>query len=108
LLKKYRLFIPKLSTLFSPNGLKIDRSFVSQMNLDDKNAKIVQAIITLAQAMDIEIVAEGIETVPQQAQMTALHCQYGQGYLFSVPLTAQAATTFISGQLNHVERCSNY
>lgn len=93
---------------FPIDVLKIDRSFVNQINLGEKNAKIVQAITTLAQAMDIEIVAEGIETLQQQTQLTALRCQYGQGYLFSKPLTAEAATTFILKQLNHIDRSSSY
>ncbi len=93
---------------FPIDVLKIDRSFINQMTFGDKNAQIVKAITTLAQALGIEIVAEGIETVQQQTQLTALGCEYGQGYLFSVPLTAQAATTFISKPLNHVDRSFNY
>ena len=82
--------------------LKIDRSFVNQMNFGDKNFKIVQAITTLAQALDIEVVAEGIETLDQQALLSSLPCRYGQGYLFSQPLTTQTASAFITEQLSEI------
>ncbi len=83
--------------------LKIDRSFVNQMNFGDRNFKIVQAITTLAQSLEIEVVAEGIETVEQQALLSTLPCRYGQGYLFSQPLTPQAASVFLSEQFNTIE-----
>lgn len=81
---------------FPIDNLKIDRSFVSRMGFGDKNSKIVQAIILLAQALDIDVIAEGIETVEQQAQLTALQCNYGQGYLFSKPLASAQAGALIS------------
>lgn len=81
---------------FPIDSLKIDRSFVSRMGFGDKNSKIVQAIILLAQTLGIEVIAEGIETVEQQAQLSALRCHYGQGYLFSKPLASATATALIS------------
>ena len=87
--------------------LKIDRSFVNQMSFGDKNFKIVQAIITLAQSLDIEVVAEGIETLDQQTLLSALPCRYGQGYLFSQPLTTQAASAFLTEQFKTIESFSS-
>ena len=81
---------------FPISSLKIDRYFVSRMGFGDKNSKIVQAITLLAQALDIDVIAEGIETVEQQAQLSALHCKYGQGYLFSKPLDSAKAGALIS------------
>lgn len=83
---------------FPIDVLKIDRSFVSNMSFGDENSKIVQAIITLAQALGINVVAEGIETIEQQAQLSRLQCQYGQGYLFSKPLDGKAAGALIEGE----------
>lgn len=81
---------------FPIDSLKIDRSFISRMGFGDKNVKIVQAIILLAQALDIEVIAEGIETVEQQARLSTLQCKYGQGFLFSRPLDSATTGILIS------------
>jgi EAL domain-containing protein (putative c-di-GMP-specific phosphodiesterase class I) len=67
------------------NTLKIDKSFVSGLD-DPKNLDIVRAIVTLAQALELDVVAEGIETDSQLAILRSLGCSAGQGYLFSRPL----------------------
>ena len=67
------------------NVLKIDRSFVMKMVESDKHLAIVRTITTLAASLNLEIVAEGIETVDQLAALKALGCQMGQGFLFSKP-----------------------
>ena len=90
---------------FPIDVLKIDRSFVSHMSFGDENSKIVQAIITLAQALGINVVAEGIETIEQQAQLSRLQCQYGQGYLFSKPLDGKAAGALIRGESSYSAIC---
>lgn len=59
----------------------------------------MQAIITMAQALGIDAIAEGIETVKQQDQLSALQCKYGQGYLFSKPLNGEMAGALIAQQL---------
>jgi len=81
---------------FPIDALKIDSSFVSAMGFGGKNAKVVQAITLLAQALEIDVIAEGIETVEQQAQLSALHCKYGQGYLFSKPLDTDTTSALIA------------
>jgi diguanylate cyclase (GGDEF)-like protein/PAS domain S-box-containing protein len=73
------------------NNLKIDRSFVSRMYPGNENSAIVQTVITLARNLNMETVAEGIETREQLAQLKTLACDYGQGYLFSKPVTVEAA-----------------
>jgi len=75
--------------------LKIDRSFVGGMNTDSKNAEIVRAIVALARNLDMEVVAEGVETTEHLTALRALQCHYGQGYLFAKPLEAQAATALL-------------
>jgi diguanylate cyclase (GGDEF)-like protein/PAS domain S-box-containing protein len=80
---------------FPLNALKIDRSFVSQMNPRDKNFEVVKTIITLAKNLGIDVIAEGIETEQQLNQLKELDCNFGQGFFFSRPMNAQAAEQFI-------------
>ena len=76
--------------------LKIDRSFVSSMNVDSKHAEIVRTIIALARNLGMDVVAEGVETAEHLAALRALQCHYGQGYWFAKPLDAPAATALLA------------
>ncbi len=78
------------------NYLKIDRSFVSRMTESGENSEIVHTIIRLAQNLKMKVIAEGIETADQLAELNKLNCGYGQGYFFSKPLEAEKAAIFIS------------
>ena len=69
--------------------LKIDRSFITKMNRSDEDAAIVRAIVTLAKTLDLRITSEGIETSEQHQQLTALGCDFGQGYFFDRPMSAE-------------------
>ena len=71
--------------------LKIDRSFINQMDADIKSEAIVRSILMLGENLEIETVAEGIENADQLWQLRSLGCQIGQGYLFSPPVGAVAA-----------------
>ena len=71
--------------------LKIDRSFVDKMNLTQHNLEIIKTIITLAQVLDLQLVAEGIETKEQHQILKSLGVEFAQGYLFAKPLTAEQA-----------------
>jgi diguanylate cyclase (GGDEF)-like protein/PAS domain S-box-containing protein len=75
--------------------LKIDRAFIMQMVESDENQEIVRAILTLAQNLKMQTVAEGVETDPQAQLLRSLGCNFGQGYLFAHPLTAEEATTLL-------------
>lgn len=75
--------------------LKIDRSFIANMDGNREYAAIVHAIITLAQNLGMKVVAEGIETEEQLANMIALDCDFAQGYLFSKPVPADEAKALI-------------
>lgn len=66
--------------------LKVDRSFVSAMEDNTENGEIVRTVIALAKALNLKVVAEGIESIHQYHQLRVLGCEYGQGYLFSKPL----------------------
>jgi len=68
------------------HNLKIDRSFVSQMQVENRNYQVVSTIIALSKQLGLSCVAEGIETQQQLQQLQQLGCQLGQGYLFSKPL----------------------
>lgn len=75
--------------------IKIDRSFVSRLETDANAAKIVEALIALANSLEISIVAEGIETSAQQAFLRERDCGIGQGYLFAKPMPASRVPYFI-------------
>ena len=70
--------------------IKIDRSFVAELTGDDANLAIVQAVISLAHGLGIDVVAEGIETGEQLARLRELACDRGQGYFYARPLPADA------------------
>jgi diguanylate cyclase (GGDEF)-like protein len=80
---------------FPVNTLKIDRSFIGRMRADGENSEIVRTIVTLASNLGMEVVAEGVETAYQLSQLRALKCDYGQGYLFSRPLSKEAAEALL-------------
>lgn len=75
--------------------LKIDRSFVGRMEQDASSVQIVETIILLAEKLQMDVVAEGVETVAQQEHLCLLHCRYGQGYLFSKPVPTEAAEALL-------------
>lgn len=80
---------------FPLDGLKIDRSFV--MNIDDTDSReIAKAIAGLAHALSMDIVAEGIETDTQLSQVRDLDCHFGQGYLMSKPLGLTDVTEWLN------------
>lgn len=81
---------------FPLDTLKIDRSFVSRLGIEREVSIVVEAIVSLAHNLGMEVVAEGIETVAQQTQLQAMGCEYGQGYLFFKPLDAEAAKMLIA------------
>jgi diguanylate cyclase (GGDEF)-like protein len=71
------------------NELKIDRGFVRDLEHDSDDAAIVSAIVALGQALNLRIVAEGVETASQQNFLTRLGCDSLQGYLLGYPLPAE-------------------
>jgi predicted signal transduction protein with EAL and GGDEF domain len=75
---------------FRFDTLKIDRSFVSRLEQPGKQAEIVRTIVSLAQALQMEVVAEGVENAAQAQQLQNLQVDCGQGYWFSRALDAKA------------------
>lgn len=80
---------------FPLDTLKIDRSFVSMMGVETENSEIVQTILTLARNLEMEVIAEGIETLAQLKKLQDLGCLLGQGYLFSKPVDSQTASQLL-------------
>jgi PAS domain S-box-containing protein len=75
--------------------LKVDRSFVQNMNGERHAAAVVKAVISLAHNMAMTVVAEGVELPEQMALLRSLDCDLVQGFLFSRPLTAEGAEQFL-------------
>jgi len=80
---------------FPIDTLKVDRSFVGTMEDGSENGEIVRTVIALAKALNLVVVAEGIETIHQLHQLRILGCEYGQGYLFSRPVTLDEAEKIV-------------
>lgn len=73
----------------APQLLKIDMSFVKDMLSNDASRKVVQAVIATARIFEIETLAEGVEDEETAQLLNELGCDYGQGYLYSIPLSAE-------------------
>ncbi len=86
---------------FSPNTLKIDRSFIVDLSADASDVEIVAGIIQLARALKISVVAEGIELLAQRRLLDELGCEFGQGFLFCKPLSVPQfeANILVQGEL---------
>tara|TARA_R110002051_G_scaffold137753_7_gene210310 strand:+ start:5781 stop:7211 length:1431 start_codon:yes stop_codon:yes gene_type:complete len=81
---------------FSVNRIKIDRSFVTHIDKDKEQQNMASAILTMADGLTLTTLAEGVETLKEQAQLTAMGCGFMQGYALSHPLNLHDATAWIS------------
>ena len=102
-LKRYQIMVSiddfgtgysSLSYLYSLKieNLKIDRSFIRQMNTTTKGLKVIKAIVNLAHELGMMVTAEGVENSVQLATLETLGCEYMQGYLWGHPSDAQTIT----------------
>jgi len=80
---------------FPIDTLKIDKSFVQDMGRNRQNLEIVRTIALLAQNLRLEVIAEGVETPEQLAQLRALGCGYAQGFMFSRPRSVEGVTRLL-------------
>jgi diguanylate cyclase (GGDEF)-like protein len=98
---------------FPVDALKIDRSFVHELQLNPEDGAIVDAVISLGRSLNMEVVAEGIETAAQRDFLTALGCTTGQGFLYGratpaveVPAYLKAAAARIVPPVGSAHRVS--
>lgn len=75
--------------------LKIDRSFITEMNNSANEMAIVSTIIALAHGLQLKVVAEGVETTEQMNLLKLLRCDQMQGYIFSKPVSAEAVESML-------------
>jgi EAL domain-containing protein (putative c-di-GMP-specific phosphodiesterase class I) len=82
------------------DNLKIDRSFIRELSTGNSSLDIVRAILQLAHSLKLGVVAEGVETEEQFYSLRQLGCDYMQGFLFSMPVDAEAAEEFYRQSCN--------
>lgn len=80
---------------FPIDTLKIDREFIRELTLDNEDALLVEAIISMARSLKLRLIAEGVETAEQRSALFRLGCEYLQGYHFSRPLPAEQLISWI-------------
>ncbi|HEY0697011.1 MAG TPA: EAL domain-containing protein, partial [Micromonospora sp.] len=78
--------------------LKIDRSFVTNLATSPRQRALVEAILRMATTLGLEVIAEGVETVPARSLLVDLGCPTGQGYLFSRPLPDREIARWLRGR----------
>ena len=80
---------------FPLDTLKIDRSFIRDMQGEGEGMEIARTILPMASNLRLDVVAEGVETIEQVTLLKQLHCNYAQGYYFSKPLSAEGTTALL-------------
>jgi EAL domain-containing protein (putative c-di-GMP-specific phosphodiesterase class I) len=80
------------------NTVKVDRSFISRIGLENTGSVMVRTIVGLAHSLGMDVVAEGVETVEQLSQVQMLGCEQAQGFYFSRVVDVAAADDLIASQ----------
>ncbi len=93
-------------TRFPVNTLKIDRSFVKDVTVDEGDASLAKAIISMAHSLQLKVLAEGVETPEQLEFLNQRRCDEVQGFLFSKPLPADEVVTLFDRDMRTL-LCSN-
>ena len=81
---------------FSVDYLKIDQTFIKNIPRDNKDTAIIHAIVSLAQSLEIDLVAEGVEKDTQYEYLKELGCQEVQGFLISRPVDSEEITRMLT------------
>ncbi len=81
---------------FPIDAIKVDQSFVRGLLASERDRAVVQAIVTLAHSLGLQVTAEGIETFEQKARLEKLGCDRGQGYFFAQPVSADEARALLT------------
>ncbi len=80
-------------------GIKLDRSFVSTLDAPSASTEVVRAILAIANALRLDVVAEGVETLAQHDALIGLGCKRGQGFRYAKPMPAAEATKWLTSKL---------
>lgn len=91
---------------FPINAIKIDRSFIKDITTNSNVKAIIKAIIAMAHSLQMKVVAEGVETIEQQAFLQSLHCDKIQGYLYSQPVPEDIFKKFLENESNQFSEVS--
>ncbi len=75
--------------------IKIDKSFTDMVTEDRKSAVLIESVITIARKLDMQTIAEGVETKEQGKMLMDMGCNFAQGYYYSKPVDYQDATELI-------------
>ena len=76
--------------------LKMDQAFVTGIGQNPADTAIIRAIVNLGRALDLQIIAEGVETADQLAELRTLGCDFAQGYFFAPPQTGEQTSALLS------------
>jgi EAL domain-containing protein (putative c-di-GMP-specific phosphodiesterase class I) len=76
--------------------LKIDQSFIRNLETNKQSKEIVKAIVDLAHTIEIKTIAEGIETISDYEYLSRVNCDMGQGFFMAKPLTSNAFVSWFS------------
>jgi diguanylate cyclase (GGDEF)-like protein len=90
---------------FPIDTLKIDQSFVRDLESDPNDAALIRAIIAMARSLQLRVIAEGVETEPQRLLLSKYGCLEYQGFLFSPPVPAEAFTARLQGVRSECGPC---
>ena len=113
--EKIRLYLDDFGTGFSSlsylmhfpvDVIKIDKSFVKWMHVDEQSEEIVKSVITLAHNLKMRVVAEGVEEEEHLTMLSEYGCDYIQGYYYSKPLCAADATAYIASGMSRSDKLS--
>ncbi len=88
---------------FPIDEIKIDRSFVNGLLIDENDTAIVRTILAMAQGLGLRAVAEGVETTRQRDFLAKCHCDEMQGYFFSKPVPPQSIAGLLASENNHMQ-----
>ena len=83
---------------FPIEALKIDRSFIAGLGVDQRSTELVRTMIMMGQNLGLAVIAEGVETIGQQRSLQVLNCRYGQGYLFARPMPGHDLARCLCGE----------
>jgi EAL domain-containing protein (putative c-di-GMP-specific phosphodiesterase class I) len=80
---------------FDIDYLKIDQSFVRNLAPGSEDMALCEAMVMMAHKLGLQVIAEGVETAAQRDVLKSIHCDFGQGYLFSRPVPAAEFTELL-------------